>query len=284
MHEAKTTAGPWPTFGWLGLGLLAVFWPLNWGLDGLRTHWGFLPLWVGYILIMEAWTFRRQGHSLLTRHPVGFLLLFVVSAPCWWLFELFNARTGYWRYTPVDSFSTLEYALLCTINFSVVTPALFSTANWMGTFHWVQRLSPGPVIGRRPGIRMLFFVLGWAMAAVVVLWPAYGAAFLWMSVFFILDPLNYRLNRPSLLRRTAEGNWQLVVQLWLGSLICGFFWELWNFYSSPKWVYDVPGVNFWHVFEMPLLGYLGYLPFALEVYALYAYLSGWLPERWRVEL
>ena len=44
---------------------------------------------------------------------------------------------------------------------------------------------------------------------------------------------------------------------------------MWNFYSYPKWIYHVPFVGFWHVFEMPILGYTGYLPFALELFALY---------------
>ena len=48
------------------------------------------------------------------------------------------------------------------------------------------------------------------------------------------------------------------------ALVCGFFWELWNWQSVAKWVYTVPGVQRWHVFEMPLLGYAGYLPFGLE--------------------
>ena len=50
--------------------------------------------------------------------------------------------------------------------------------------------------------------------------------------------------------------------------MCGFFWEMWNYWSYPKWIYHVPGVGFAHVFEMPLLGYLGYLPFAMELYLL----------------
>ena len=49
-------------------------------------------------------------------------------------------------------------------------------------------------------------------------------------------------------------------------LVCGFLWEMWNQWSYPKWVYHVPGVGFAKVFEMPILGYLGYLPFSLEVY------------------
>jgi hypothetical protein len=54
----------------------------------------------------------------------------------------------------------------------------------------------------------------------------------------------------------------------LGAVICGFFWEMWNYYSYPKWIYHTPGAQFLHVFEMPLLGYGGYVPFALELYAL----------------
>jgi hypothetical protein len=52
-----------------------------------------------------------------------------------------------------------------------------------------------------------------------------------------------------------------------------FFWELWNYYSYPKWVYHVPFADFWHIFEMPVLGYGGYLPFALELFALYQILA-----------
>ena len=35
----------------------------------------------------------------------------------------------------------------------------------------------------------------------------------------------------------------------------------------PKWVYHIPYVGEPKLFEMPVLGYGGYLPFALEVYA-----------------
>ncbi|MFB3091589.1 MAG: hypothetical protein ACE1ZD_00140, partial [Dehalococcoidia bacterium] len=34
-----------------------------------------------------------------------------------------------------------------------------------------------------------------------------------------------------------------------------------------------------HVFEMPLLGYGGYIPFGLEVFAMYHFLSGFLGPR-----
>ncbi|MCX5879514.1 MAG: hypothetical protein NTY44_10440 [Deltaproteobacteria bacterium] len=50
----------------------------------------------------------------------------------------------------------------------------------------------------------------------------------------------------------------------LAALLCGLFWEMWNFYSLAKWVYHVPFVQRFHLFEMPLLGYAGYLPFGME--------------------
>ena len=42
----------------------------------------------------------------------------------------------------------------------------------------------------------------------------------------------------------------------------------------PKWVYHVPFFGWLKVFEMPILGYGGYLPFALEVFAAWSLLSG----------
>ena len=41
---------------------------------------------------------------------------------------------------------------------------------------------------------------------------------------------------------------------------------------SAKWIYHTPGAQFLHVFEMPLLGYGGYVPFALELWALKSFL------------
>jgi hypothetical protein len=42
----------------------------------------------------------------------------------------------------------------------------------------------------------------------------------------------------------------------------------------PKWIYIVPFVPSLRLFEMPLPGYGGYLPFALEVYAAYQLIAG----------
>jgi hypothetical protein len=53
----------------------------------------------------------------------------------------------------------------------------------------------------------------------------------------------------------------------IGTLFTGFWWEFWNFYSMPKWIYTIPYVDFWRIFEMPLLGYGGYPFFGLIAYS-----------------
>ena len=83
---------------------------------------------------------------------------------------------------------------------------------------------------------------------------------------FLLEPLVHARGRRALSSDLARGDWRPWLALWVGGLVCGFFWELWNWRSYPKWIYHIPFVGFGKVFEMPILGYLGYLPFALELY------------------
>jgi len=65
----------------------------------------------------------------------------------------------------------------------------------------------------------------------------------------------------------------------LAALLCGLFWEMWNVWSLAKWVYSVPFVGRFRLFEMPILGYAGYLPFGLECAALADLVLG----RWKWE-
>ena len=258
-----------PLHGWLGFVMVILFWALNWGLPGLRTHWGFIFLWLGYCLLIDGMVYSRRGSSLLTRSGWGYLFMFIISAGAWWLFEVINWRTQNWFYDGRQYFTDLEYFLLASLSFSTVIPAVFGTAEFFSTLGWVQGAKKGWKIKPTPGTLRFFLFSGLLMLALLWLWPRYFFPLVWLSVYFILAPINVWLGYPSLSRFTEEGDWRPVYALWLGALTCGFFWEMWNFYSYPKWIYQVPFVDFWHVFEMPVLGYGGYLPFALELFALY---------------
>ena len=254
--------------GWLGLSLLAVCWPLNWLLPGQRTAYLFFPLWLGYILTVDALVCWRGSASLWMRSRRGFVLLFTLSAPAWWLFELINNRTGNWEYLGAGGFTPLEYNLLCTLCFSTVMPAVFETAELVRTFGWVKSLRPGARIPNTRRMNALMLMAGLTMLVATLLWPKFCYPFVWISLVLILEPLNHWLGRPHLLEWLKHGDWRPVISLAFGALICGFFWEMWNEWSWPQWIYHTPGAEFLRVFKMPLPGYGGYIPFALELFAL----------------
>ena len=268
-----------PLYGWLGFGMIVLFWFINWTLTEAHTHWGFFPLWLGYCLAIDGLVYWRTGTSLLTRSLRKYVGLFLVSAPVWWIFELFNIRTQNWTYIGGEIFSPLEYAFWTTLSFMTVIPAVFGSAEFFASFDFVKRLRRGSVIGTDKKTTLTFFILGWIMLALMLVWPRIFFLFIWLSVYFILEPLNIWLGNRSLAYWTQKGDWRPVIALWLGVLLTAFCWEMWNYYSYPKWIYHVPWGDWLHVFEMPLLGYGGYLPFALELYALYHWVSGLFGDR-----
>ena len=266
-------------YGWIGFLLIIIFWYLNWNLEGLRTQILFFPLWFGYILTIDAIVCYRKGTSLLTRSKKKFALLFLISAPAWWLFELINWRTQNWLYDGKQFFTDVEYAVLATISFSTVMPAVFSTAELVGTFKWFNDIKKDKILSPTKATLNKFLLTGFVMLTLVLILPEYFYYLEWAALYFIIEPINYKLNNRTLFDFTVEGNWKPIASLIIGTLICGFFWEMWNYYSYPKWIYDTPMVNFLHVFEMPLLGYIGYIPFSFELFAIYNFIMGFTKNK-----
>lgn len=282
--DSKVGARPggrpnFPLYGWLGLFLVLAFWVLNWTLPGPRTHWAFFPMWLGYCLGVDALVRWRTGTSLLTRSWRRYIGLFILSAPGWWLFEVLNLRTHNWMYLGAGQFTAAEYAFWTTLSFTTVMPAVLGSAEFVSSFAFIKRMPAGPLLRPTCDATVGFFVAGWVMLALLLFRPDSFFPFIWISVYFILEPLNVWMGNHSLADYTRLRDWRPVVALWLGVLLTAFFWEMWNYLSYPKWVYHVAWGDWLHIFEMPLLGYGGYLPFSLEVYALYHLLVGLLGQR-----
>jgi hypothetical protein len=196
--------------GWLGLLLLAVCWPLNWTLPGLRTAYLFFPLWLGYILVVDALVLGRTGTSPWTRSRQDFVLLFVASASAWWLFEVINRRTSNWEYLGSNTFTDLEYYLLCTVSFSTGMPAVFGTAELVRSIRWLAWFASGPRLAPTPALNLGMFVSGAAMLALTLAWPKYCYPFVWTSLVLILEPVNCWLGRRHFLQTLQRGDWRLV--------------------------------------------------------------------------
>lgn len=279
-----SSARRWPTWGWAALGWTLAWWTLAW----TRWEWfapiqdyTFFPLWLGFIVSVNAATERRTGACLMRRATGQWLLLFVVSAACWWTFEWLNRFVRNWHYLNVEHVGALEYFLHATVCFSTVLPAVAAVAEWLSTHRgWNERVARGPAwawLARRD-TRVALVVFGCASLFATGVRPQWFYPALWISPLALLLAAPVRSGRRSLGHEVARGDWHRAASWMIGALVCGFFWELWNWHSLAKWIYTVPGVERWHVFEMPALGYAGYLPFGLECLLVAEWVVG---DRWR---
>ena len=270
----KTKQHSFPLHLYLGLCLALFFWTASWLHVGALGEYAFFPQWLGYVLTVDALVAWRRGSSLLTRSPALFVALFILSAPIWWVFEGLNEFVQNWHYLGAYSYTVGQIIAISTIDFSTVIPAVFETADLVSSFHFVERL--GTRRRFRPSSRFLWglMYLGAAAFAAVILLPRFAFPLTWVWLVLLVDPLNCLRGRRSLIGQIAQGDWRMLVSLAIAGTICGFFWEMWNWLAWPKWYYTVPFVGFGKVFEMPLLGYGGYWPFAWELYALYHLVGG----------
>ena len=118
-------ADSFPLHGLAGMLLIASAWPVSWLQVSPFGQYAFFPLWLGYILTVDALVVWRTGTSPLRRSPAAFLGMFAISVPLWWAFEGINQFTRNWEYLGVEHYSTAQYALVASWHFSVVIPAVF---------------------------------------------------------------------------------------------------------------------------------------------------------------
>jgi len=270
--------------GWVGLLIIALAEAGLFAGQPLVARW-FTPIvWTGYVLFVDALLFHRIGASYLTTARAELVLVVLASIGCWWLFEWYDAprfwrggadRVGlWWQYQGLEP-DPWRRRLGYDWSFATILPALFLTAAFLRAVV-VRRV---PVRARRPPPALLnaSIALGAACVALPLLVVnAWLVPLVWVGFVLLLEPLNYRRGRPSWLAVLAAGDASLLVALLGSGLVCGVLWEFWNHWAATKWTYTVPYFGHVKIFEMPVVGYLGFPPFALECYAMYHWLRGLL--------
>jgi len=267
-HAVEAQRFPW--WGWMGLGLMGITWVLAWTRFEWFAHFQvftFSPLWFGLIFVVNGWTLRRSGHCMLRDRPWYTLGLFGLSAVFWWYFEFLNRFVQNWYYVGINDLSPLQYLVYATLPFATVLPAVLGTRDLLATW---PRLTAGlhdfsSLRVARPRLwACLWFLVSCSGLGAVGIWPDYLFPLLWFAPLLVITSLQCIRGRHTILSALNKGDWHNIVLLALAALICGFFWEMWNIRSLAKWIYAVPFVGEFKVFEMPILGFMGYLPFGLE--------------------
>ncbi len=276
------TAQPFPWWGWLGLLTGLISWVLAWSRQAwfadFQPH-TFSPLWFSFIVVINAMDYRKSGRCLMTDRPGFFLLLFPISAAFWWFFEYLNRFVQNWYYIGPD-FSPQEYFWYATLPFSTVLPAVLSTRQLLLSTRFIRQgytnLKPFTTAHLQFAAAGMLGITAAGLAGIGV-WPNFLFPLLWVCPLLIIISLQILMGEQTIIDQMSSGNWSVAMASILAALVCGFCWEMWNYFSLAKWEYSIPFVHRYQIFEMPILGYAGYLPFGLEC----AVVGALLNQLWR---
>ncbi len=270
--------------GWIGIAwLVACEALLSFG-DRFVATW-FTPLmWTGYILTIDALVARRCGASWLTSRRREVPLLLLLSVGVWLLFEAYNFHLKNWYYVhvPVDAWVR---GIAFFWSFATIMPGVFETADLVRTFLPPRQARP-PLAPRAP-VLAVSFAIGVAMVTLPLAIAQAAATYLfgsvWIGFILLLEPVLAMLGLSGAMLSWRQGEGQTAAALLLGGFLCGLLWEAWNYqafqHDGAYWVYTVPqalrlfGI---HYGKMPVLGLLGFPPFAVELHAFYQALKALL--------
>ena len=217
------------------------------GVDLLR-----FPLaWAGVLVALDGLARWRRGASPL-RTLGDWVAAGAASVLFWDVFELVNLRLRNWEYVGVspDPWASSVFAL---VSFATVLPAAR-----LG-FAQLRGAEPRPSDAWRRGKA----AAGLGLLGVALAFPRHAFPLAWIFLWPVCASLA-RVRVP--LKAMALG------------LPLGLVWEALNFRCARGWVYSIPWFDRPKLFEMPLPGYLGYLPFALECAAALALLDRLRPH------
>ncbi len=272
-ESAKKT--PWHTY--LGLLIIAAAeTALLAGSKPVETY--FTPLvWTGYILFVDGLVARRKGASALSARRREFVISLPLSIICWYVFEGVNLLLENWTYHGLPD-NTAARWLGYAWSYATIFPGIFVTAELVESFIG-DRLERRRRVDIGARTETVFYISGFLLFVVTLVFPSPYLCFLpWISVLLWFEGLNDRLALGSFSAMFRRGSYGLFVSLIISGAICGLLWEFWNFWAGTKWSYSVPYLPNVKLFEMPVLGYLGFMPFALECYLMYRltrFLSPW---------
>jgi hypothetical protein len=268
-RAAARRARPWWSLA--AVPLFAVgLWTLLADVPGWNALW-YLFAWYGWLLALDAAVWALSGRSWVAAQGRRLPALLFWSVPFWYLFEAYNLRLENWYYV----FALRDDALQLVVSvlaFATVFPACFLHAELIAALGMWDRARWRPLRVSR-GVELGLGAMGAASIVAPIVWPRVAFPLVWGATFWLPELVSWRRGGPSLVRDLARGRPQRLLQLLVGGLLAGVVWELLNFWARCKWIYTVPYFERLKLFEMPMLGFLGFPFLALGAFATWSLLS-----------
>lgn len=253
--------------GFIGMALfcLAVV-MLGQGREPFTTYF-YSFAWWSYILAADALVYLLQGRSLIVSRPGTFLRMIPLSIFIWCIFEALNFRLSNWHYINLPPGVWMRW-IGYAIAYATVLPGLCETTHLLEAVRLFKAVS-GRKLYPSPLLLRTSLAIGGSALLAALLFPRFCFPLVWIGFALLIEPLLYLRGGNSLLRDIEKGEPGRLLTLLAAGLVCGLLWELWNFWAQAKWIYTVPFFEEGKLFEMPLLGFLGFPPFAVSAYAIY---------------
>ncbi len=270
------------SYGIISLGFLVGAEYFLFSGNSFVKEWFYVLCWWPYIFFIDWMVHRREGNSILIDRRDSFIALVPASTFIWLIFEWFNLFLKNWHYVGLTSSLPLRW-LGYFLSYGTVLLGIFETYELLSSFNVFSDKNISPPDDVR-AFYPLLLILGVVSLCLCLAYPRYFFALVWGAFVFLLEPINHAIGAPSLLREIEKGSLQKFYLLLLSGLICGLLWEFWNFWAAAKWIYTVPFVGKIKLFEMPVLGFLGFPPFAVECYCMTSFLGLFFKSlRWEID-
>ena len=217
----------------------------------------YLISWWSYIAFVDAALALKSGRFRILNRNLLFLI--ILSSAFWCISELINLHIQNWYYINIPGYWLIRF-IGYLVAYGTVIPGIYITKEALASLLGELRVRPLRI--RRyaafcVGLGLLSFVL-------LLLFPSHLFFLAWVFPVLLLDGYSYAKGRWCFMQDLEHGSAANLVSSLLAGLVCGFLWETWNYWAISKWVYTVPYFENVKLFEMPILGYGGFLLFALE--------------------
>lgn len=290
----------WPWWFWLGSISFGVCIVLLWSKATWPTtllHWSDFPLFWGLVLLLDGIVYKRNGgKSMMSERPQEMIGIGVSSALGWMLFEYLNFFVDDNWYYPfgniIDREQFLLYAILISTGLLPLSFVFYDLFNTIPVLE--KRFTLGPKIIFGETFKTIVLIVATASLFLSGLYPDQLFFVLWLSPAFVIGLTLDKLGIWTPLRSIGKGNWRPTLVFALTYLAAGLCLECENYFSAARsggnvlfseapafWRYNLPYVNKFHLFEMPVLGFFGYMPFSLYCWIwwiAFAYMQG-IPSR-----
>lgn len=273
---------PFPVWFFFGVFLLIVSLIILWGKFSepkILVNWALIPLFWSAVFVVDGLVYYRTiGKSIINTRPHTIIAIAVCSIGGWTYFEYLNFFVKEnWYYPSGNLISTEQFIIYSLLGSTGLLTIVFEMYTLLKSFkHLAVKYSQGPKVNISRKTWKIIYVISLFIMLMISVLPDQLFFILWLGPLFALLAILSLQNTWTPFTPLAKGNWTPVALVCLAYLIQGFFYEGWNYFSAIHlehnqvisynpgfWMYSVPYVDKFHIFEMPILGYFGYLPFGL---------------------